>query len=104
MATDNLFLWLLFVVALVIPFVVRRVLISKYQLRCWKANLAAIGLLPSTALAGSLIYIASLTEHDFRGGGGMALIGLFFAVVIPLAAAVVGVVIAEIIEHWRWRG
>lgn len=104
MATDNVFLWLLFVMALVIPFVVRRVLIRKYQLRRWKANLAAISLLPSTALAGSVIYTASLTEHDWRGGGGMALIGLYFAVVISLAAAVVVVVIAEIIEHWRWRG
>ena len=104
MLTDDVFLWLLLVVAFVIPFMVRCVLLNKCQLRRWKANLAAISLLPSTVLAGSVIYIASLTEDFWRSGGGGALIRLYLAVVISLTAAVVVVVIAEIIRVSGWRG
>ena len=102
MLTDDVFLWLLLLGAFVIPFMVRRVLLYKCQLRRWKANFAAICLLPSTVLAGTVIY--SRTEDVWQSGGGMALIGLYFAVVISLAAAVVVVVIAEIIRDSGWRG
>ena len=89
--------WLLLGATFVIPFAVRIALIGRCQTPRWKANLAAIGFIPSIAAAGSVIIIASMSEQD-RTNAGMALIFPLFVVGIPLVAAVVAVLLAEFME------
>jgi hypothetical protein len=77
-------LWLLLGATFVVPLVLRFVLASKYQCPRWKANLAAIGFIPSLGLLGSAA-IVLMSEQD----RAMAMIFPFYLVGIPLIAATV---------------
>lgn len=97
MTNEEMLQWLLLGATFFVPLVLRFLLISKFQTSRWKANLAAIGFIPSLAIVGSALAIASMSEQDIASAG-MAMIFPLFVVGIPLIAAIVAVIVAEFIE------
>ena len=91
-------LWLVLGATIAIPFALRVVLLRRYNVRRWAANLAAIGFLPGIALAGCTVAIASMTQQE-KIHAGMSMIFPLFVVGLPLIAALVAVTVAEFMEH-----
>lgn len=97
MTNEEMSLWLLLGATIVVPLILRFVLISKYQTPRWKANLAAIGFIPSLALLGCALIMVPMSKKDIAEAG-MVMIFPLFVVGIPFIAAIVAVIVAEIVE------